>query len=407
MARQKSSQLEQWEIALVKALLRDTDKNDQTILAYFTRPDRSINHRVISHIRREMIHTSVEAASKSELNAFLQNWPFIDPSTGLHLFGDELLIKAREAMLNAVQNYNNPKAYFRSETFIVTAIIAWTYLLHACLKEKGVEYRSFNANGSIRTTKHGADCYLSLSECLDKDEAQIDWATKKNLEYLIEVRNEIAHRCTQSIDAAISAKLQACCTNFNSYMKQHFDEYFGLEDELSFALQFSHLSLDQQKQMTLEDQLPDNIAAAQNHIEEGMTDEQYNDPRYAVRVAIVARASNNKNTADHLVTLIPADSHEAEQVNNILLKRVEPKKFRPSDVVRVMQEEGFLGFRQHEHTKLKNSFQPQHDQKDEDAGGKYGIWIGKQWFYYQTWIDKINRHCEEHGLYKDPKSSDS
>ena len=349
-----------------------------------------------------MIHTSVEAASKSELNAFLQSWPFIDPSTGLHLFGDELLIKAREAMLNAVQNYNNPKAYFRSETFIVTAIIAWTYLLHAYLNNEGVEYRSFNADGIIRTTKHGADCYLSLSECLDKDEAQIDWATKKNLEYLIEVRNEIAHRCTQSIDAAISAKLQACCTNFNSYMKQHFGEYFGLEDELSFALQFSHLSLDQQKQMTLEDQLPDNIAAAQNHIEEGMTDEQYNDPRYAERVAIFARASNNKNTADRLVTLIPADSHEAEQVNSILVKRGEPKKFRPSDVVRVMQEEGFLGFRQHEHTKLKNSFQPQHDQKDEDAGGKYGIWIGKQWFYYQTLIDKINRHCEEHGLYKAP-----
>lgn len=43
----------------------------------------------------------------------------------------ELAIKAREAMLSAVQIYNNPNIQFKSETFIVLSIIAWTYLLHA------------------------------------------------------------------------------------------------------------------------------------------------------------------------------------------------------------------------------------------------------------------------------------
>lgn len=35
----------------------------------------------------------------------------------------ELLIKSREAMMSAVQLYNNPQITFKSETFITLAII--------------------------------------------------------------------------------------------------------------------------------------------------------------------------------------------------------------------------------------------------------------------------------------------
>jgi hypothetical protein len=88
---------------------------DQDILAYFTRPARSIYHARISDIRNGRKHASVKAASDEELDRFLKTWPQIDWRTGLHLYGDELLIKAREAMLLAVQSYNNPKTHFRSE----------------------------------------------------------------------------------------------------------------------------------------------------------------------------------------------------------------------------------------------------------------------------------------------------
>jgi hypothetical protein len=44
--------------------------------------------------------------------------------------------KAREAMLSAVQIHNNPQIDFKSELFIVTSVIAWTYLLHAYYHEQ-------------------------------------------------------------------------------------------------------------------------------------------------------------------------------------------------------------------------------------------------------------------------------
>ena len=43
----RGNKLEKWEIALIKAMLSRAGSNDQDILAYFTRPTRSINHRAI------------------------------------------------------------------------------------------------------------------------------------------------------------------------------------------------------------------------------------------------------------------------------------------------------------------------------------------------------------------------
>jgi len=39
---------------------------------------------------------------------------------------NELITKARESMLCAVQIFNNPNILFKSECFIVLSIISWT-----------------------------------------------------------------------------------------------------------------------------------------------------------------------------------------------------------------------------------------------------------------------------------------
>jgi len=125
MARRTGHSLERWEVALVKAMIEDGKLVDQDILAYFTRPTRSINHARISEIRSGHKHTSVRSASSEELARYLATWPDIDPDTGLSLRGDELLVKAREAMIAAVHVFNGAGLTFRAELFIVTCIIAW------------------------------------------------------------------------------------------------------------------------------------------------------------------------------------------------------------------------------------------------------------------------------------------
>ena len=87
------------EIALIKAMLLRGGYNDQDILAYFTRPTRSVNHRAIGEIRTETKHKAVKASTTEQFDAFLATWPDIDPQTGLSVRGDELLIKAREGIV--------------------------------------------------------------------------------------------------------------------------------------------------------------------------------------------------------------------------------------------------------------------------------------------------------------------
>lgn len=391
--RRSKSHLEDWEIAIVKAMLQHTIYNKQTILAYFTRPNRTINHRLISQIEAGTDHEDITPSSKENMKKFIDNYPLIDLATGLHLYGDELIIKAREAMLNAVQAYNNPKTYFRAESFIVFAVIAWTYLVHAFFKSNNIDYRKRDKHGKVTMTKNRAELFFSLHECLNKSACTIDESTKNNLKYLVEIRNEIEHRCTQKIDAAISGKFQACCTNFNTYLKQYFGNKLGLDGDLSFALQFTHLSLDQEKQMAMATDLPENIAIAQYAFEKNLSDEQYNDPRYSIRYKLIQITANNKNKADQLVTVVPYGSKEAEQINQIMVKKVEQPKFKPKAVVEEMIEQGFSNFRMHEHTKLMKKFNPKHEHKILDEGGTFGIWIGNEWYYYRSWIDEIKKHC--------------
>lgn len=161
--RKKGNNLERWEIALVKAMLTRGGYNDQDILAYFTRPTRSVNHRVISEIRADKKHKGVKASTNETLDTFLTHWPDVDPQTGLNLRGDELLIKSREAMIAAVHTFNGAGLTFRSELFIVTSVIAWTYLLHAFFKREGIDYRHKTKKGDIAKTKGGGQKSIGSS----------------------------------------------------------------------------------------------------------------------------------------------------------------------------------------------------------------------------------------------------
>ena len=392
--RSSKNRLDRWEVALVKAMLASKEYNDQDILAYFTRPTRSINHARISEIRNETKHKATKAASEAELKRYLADWPLIDPKTGLHLFADELLLKAREAMLLAVQSYNNPRAYFKSEVFIVIAIIAWTYLLHFFFKSKNIDYRYYReiaAKKELVKTKYSAEKYWDLAQCLLHADCPLQEGTKRNLNFLIEIRHEIEHQMTRRLDQTISAKLQACCLNFNRELKTIFGDQYGLEGELSFALQFSSIGTEQRNQLLQEIDLPQHIIAMQTAFEDQLTDEQMKDPSYSYRVAYIQRSVNSKGKADEVIEFVTAESDEGKEVNRVLLKETEKKKFKPSDIVALMRDEGYPRFRLHDHTQLWKSL----NAMGQENG--FGVWLRpKDWWWYETWLGRVRAHCQEH-----------
>lgn len=390
--RRKGNTLEKWEIALVKAMLETGLYNDQSILSYFTRPLRTVNHRLIGQIRKEEVSKSISKAAPDELTTFLDAWPDVDPETGLSMRGDELLIKAREAMIAAVHTFNSAGITFRAELFIVTAVIAWTYLMHAYYRREGLDYRYYkNVNGSkqIDKTPEGADKYWDLAKCLKHEKCPLHTGTVNNLQALLEIRHEIEHRSTDKIDDALSAKLQQCCLNFNESIKEIFGNKYTLENRLSVALQFVTFSTDQRDVLKRAAKLPRHIETSLAKIHKRLTDEELADPRFSFHVAFIRKSANRASAADEAVEFITADSTQGAEISRVLLKETEKPKYRPLQIVNAIRKSGYPGFTISKHADLWRSL----NAKSADKG--YGVDVAGQWYWYESWLTRVREHCEE------------
>lgn len=386
MVRRPGNKLEKWEVAIIKAMLKKKYV-PQDIHAYFSRPTRSINQARISGIRDKTTHVAVKPASDAELDAFLAAWPDIDPITGLHLKGDELLIKAREAMIAAVHAFNSAGLHFRAELFIVTSIIAWTYLMHAYYKREGIDY-IYKKAGVVQKTKNGADKHWELGQCISHGVCPLDKNVVNNLNFLIEIRHEIEHQSTNPIDDALSAKLQACCINFNDAIKKLFGKEFALEKRLPIALQFVTFDGAQRAGLVGKD-LPPNLATAMDDFHNGLTDEEQADPKFRYRVAFVPKVSGKASKADLAVEFVKPGSPEAKAAERVLLKETERPKFLPSQIVAKANAAGFPNFKIYDHTRLVNQLNAR------QAAKGYGVNVANTWYWYEHWFEKVIEKLEE------------
>jgi hypothetical protein len=65
-------------------------------------------------------------------------------------------MKSREAALTAIRVFNDPQVSFKSETFIVLMVMAWTYLLHAYYRDAKVEYRYYKSRNHVSIAGEGS-----------------------------------------------------------------------------------------------------------------------------------------------------------------------------------------------------------------------------------------------------------
>lgn len=306
----------------------------------------------------------------------------------------ELLHKSKESMLTAVQVFNNPNIQFKSESFVVLAIVAWTYLLHAYYRDRKIEYRYFTQvekNRRFDTTKHGAHKYWELERCLTDTTSPIDKTTMANLMFLIGLRHEIEHQMTTRIDDLLSARFQASCLNYNHYLKTLFPQQKGIENHLAFSLQFASLSEKQVEQIGEYPDLPANISSFIESFDTDLAEDDFNDSRFSYRVLFVPKTANRKGQADKVIEFVSPDSEIAKGLSKEYwaIKDREKPKYLPTKIVKEMKKAGYTRFKMHQHTKLWQS----QDAKNPSKG--YGVQIEMTWYWYESWFDFVKKHCEE------------
>lgn len=309
---------------------------------------------------------------------------------------EELLKKAREAALAAVQIFNNPNVTFKSETYVVLMIIAWTYLLHAYYRGRKVDYRYFTQGEKRKRydrTKHGAFKHWELERCLSDKECPLKGAVVQNLRFLIGLRHEIEHQMTTRIDDLLSARFQACCINYHDAVVSLFGEDYGIAKHLAVSLQFS--SLNQEQVDTLEEQtgLPRHIRQYVQGFDGALAPDEFASTKFAYRVIFVPKTTNHPSQADQVITFVKADSEIAKSANAAyaVIRDTERPKWLPSQIVTKLKVEGFPRFGMSHHTELWKS-------RNAKASAKgYGVQIAKTWYWYDTWFTEVRKHCNESG----------
>lgn len=305
----------------------------------------------------------------------------------------ELIKKAREAMLAAVQLYNNPQITFKAESFITLSVIAWTYLIHAYYRTLGIDYRYHHYTGKKKIydkTKYGAYKHWELERCLNEKNCPLDSDTSTNLRFLIGVRHEIEHQMTDRIDEFLSAKLQACALNFDFYICKLFGNKYNLSKELSLVIQFSPLTPEQHDALYKNPHITSNVKNFVVAFEDILSDEALSSSRYAYRILFVPINAKRKGQADQVVEFIKSDSPLAEGIEKTyaVLRETEKKKYLPSEIVSLMKANGYNNFSITKHTELWKARDAKNPKKN------YGVLISKTWYWYDTWLEEVKKYCE-------------
>lgn len=275
--------------------------------------------------------------------------------------------------------------------------IAWTYLLHAYYRERGVEYRYCRQGPKRKVfdrTKHGAYKYWELERCLNEANSPVDGDTANNLRFLIGLRHEIEHQMTKALDSWLSGRYQACALNYNHYLKKLFGKKHGLDDLLTFSIQFLELSEEQVGGPRPEAVIPQRLRAYIAEFDAELSHEEYNSAHYSYRMLFKRKLVNRPGQADRVVEFIDPDSDLARTIDKEywVRKDVERPKFRASDVVVKVNSAGFESFRvQPEHVRLWQG----EDAKNPSRG--YGVEVQGAWYWYQSWVDRCIELCKAAG----------
>lgn len=383
------------EISLIKGLIVHTELNDQMIVAIFSHLSRTINHREISYIRQGRGRYSGQtAADKSDVVAFLSQYKRFERLAQAHGIVPQeghfqLVQKAQEAMRSAVMIFNNPNINWKSEIFIVNAVIAWTYLMHAYYLKEGIEY-IYKKGGEAVLTDDGRPKHWELTKCISTGVCPLSKPVKSNLDYLISIRNEIEHRLSDNVDKYLEPKLQACALNFEQWMCKWFGEACSIAHELGFAIQFAEISIKSQKEVVGDKGLPSVIANANAAIEKNMSLDDFNDPSYSYRVYVVPRTINNKKKADQAVIF-------AEQGSDVELavRDIERPKYKAAQIVQKMVEEGFTDFNMHGKRGFVRLWQGM-DARNLSKG--LGVEIAGSWYWYEAMMTAVREQLSAERL---------
>jgi len=330
----------------------------------------------------------------------------------------QLLAKARESALAGIRTYNDPAAGFRTETFSLLMVIAWNCLLQAVLERENIDYTERDANGEVvevdgRPKALGTMALAKL--VLPSDHHR---ATLANLDFILRLRNLVAHRYLPRLDTQVAGEAQAMLLNFEQLLVGEFGQAASLGDQLCVPLQLSAFRSTATMQALREAQsnLPLDVVAFLAKQREDLPVDILSSRDYCFAVFLVPTTANRESSADTSVKFIDPDKVSEELRDELSKLGVVTKNrtrsvasadlLRPSEVVEQVAGRIQQRFTMHTHTQCWRHFKvrpPEGAGEPEATTDQYCRWdrLQKGYGYTQAWVEKLVRHLSKNDNYEE------
>jgi hypothetical protein len=378
----KTPSLTEYEKAIVKRLVIDGMPNQDAHHLINLGRSPSVNFGRLSGAK----DWNIEPASKDEVQRFKYEKSQIDLKTGLSPFEHERLVKAREAMILAIQSFNTPALQFKVEVFCVLSNIAWTYLLHEFYDRKGIPIIGDDGNS------------LLLSKMLKRPDFPLSKDISKNLLALKKLRDDTEHKTLHSFGKTFYGLFQSNCLNFDESIRYLFGESLGLGNDLAYALQLTRLSHDQIAKIQ-EFDLNDEIEAIQKGIDVAAGVDGTEGISYKFKVAYSFEKAAKGDS--HIV--FSQNNPDGKKGQQVLVQKVasdEQWPFLPGVVQKMVSKETGKEFTQYNHTQAWRYYdaRPQSSSKTpEKCKAKFCTYHPAygNYTYSQDWVDHLIRAVQD------------
>ncbi len=313
---------------------------------------------------------------------------------------EELVVKARDCAILAIDIYNRPIAAFRSQGYIVLMIIAWTSLFHAIYEQNDDDYFYKDKQGNP-VLIDGDKKAWELDRCIDKCNNMISEAVKQNLRLFISLRNKIEHRYVPAFDLDIFGECQAMLLNFETLLTDKFGTYYALNNTLSFPLQTSSARNHEQTK-AIKKVESKHYLELKNYIDsyrDSLEDTVYADNQYSFRIFLVPQVGNHKNSSDCAIEFIRYDPEHPEEFDaikrNIALIRekrvpvVNQGKLKPKMVCDKLSKRLGITVNLTLHTSAWKYYGVRKPGKQDDCKVEYCQFdeAHRDYVYTQAWVD--------------------
>lgn len=331
---------------------------------------------------------------------------------------ERMVTKAREAAVLALDIYNRPATTFRTEGFTVMMIIAWTALFHAIFEQENIKYYYFEDDGSPKIVD-GDEKAWELSKCIDTFYGGTANPIKKNLEFFIGLRNKVEHRYVPAFDPHVAGECQALLLNFDDLLVENFGEYYALRESLTVPLQTVSLRSESQTlamkkfQGKQYEDLKEYIEIFRSELPNTI----YQDPKFSFRVYLIPKIGNHESTSDIAFEFVKYDpskpsDYAALQKQVALIREkqipvINPGRFKPSEVARIVAEKISRPFTVSNHTSAWKYYKIRESGEcPESCNIKFCQFdqVHRDYIYTQEWIDFLVKKLSGESEYEKVRS---